>query len=238
MSELLVSVRSVEEAQLVLDREIPFLDVKEPALGSLGRATDVTLAQVARLADGVPHVTVTAALGELAEVDPRSWRATPGVRLYKMGLASTANVNWREELRGWKERIETVTDASLVAVAYADHHLAEAPPPDAVLDAAVADEFPFFLIDTFSKSAGTLFTWLLPERLSKLIGRAQQSGLRVAIAGSLALEDIGRVVGAGADVVAVRGAACVGRQRSGGVDPQRLDALLRSVALDRDVQSD
>lgn len=230
VSELLVSVRDVEEARLVLDRAVPFLDVKEPSAGSLGRAPDSTVAEVARLASERPRVTVTAALGELEEADPRAWHATDYVRLYKLGLASAAATDWRKSLRTWKRRIENEADASLVAVAYADHHLAQAPTPEDVLNIALADGFPYYLVDTFAKTEGNLFNWLSPEQLSQLITRARSGGVRVAIAGSLDLSDVGRVVDAGADVVAVRGAACVDRQRSGGIDPERLSALLKVVA--------
>ena len=72
---LLVSVRSAAESLVALEGGASIIDIKEPAKGSLGRAsravqTDVVSAlrgQRARGPEPGRRVTVTAALGELTE---------------------------------------------------------------------------------------------------------------------------------------------------------------------------
>src|SRR5262245_24051196 len=63
MAQLLVSVRSASEAETALAGGAALIDVKEPARGPLGRATEAVLADVLRsVGDRRP---VSAALGEL-----------------------------------------------------------------------------------------------------------------------------------------------------------------------------
>ena len=65
MSKLLVSVRSADEAQAALDGGASIIDVKEPSLGSLGRASEAAIAAVVnRVARRIP---ISAALGDLDE---------------------------------------------------------------------------------------------------------------------------------------------------------------------------
>ena len=48
MTRLLVSVRSVEEAEAALAGGADLIDVKEPTRGSLGRADDAVIAAILR----------------------------------------------------------------------------------------------------------------------------------------------------------------------------------------------
>ena len=63
MTQLLVSVRSAEEAEAALHGGAALIDVKEPRRGALGRASDGILADVVRTVAG--RRPVSAALGEL-----------------------------------------------------------------------------------------------------------------------------------------------------------------------------
>ncbi|HEV3164614.1 MAG TPA: (5-formylfuran-3-yl)methyl phosphate synthase, partial [Isosphaeraceae bacterium] len=65
MAGLLVSVRSVEEAQRALAGGAAVIDIKEPARGPLGQA-DPEIWQAVREAVP-PHLPVSAALGELID---------------------------------------------------------------------------------------------------------------------------------------------------------------------------
>ena len=117
-----------------------------------------------------------------------------------------------------------------VAVAYADWHAAGSPAPDAIIVAAAAAGCRTLLIDTYDKSAAGLFELPAADRLPEWIGRARAAGLSVALAGRLHRGDIPRAATLGADVVAVRSAACRGG-RSGRVD-RRLVAAARAALGD------
>ena len=97
MTQLLVSVRSVAEADTALAGCADVIDIKEPARGALGRADDAVIHAVAEhVAERKP---VSAALGELCD-EPRMPSSFPG--LLKIGLAECATLSaWRERLREW-----------------------------------------------------------------------------------------------------------------------------------------
>jgi len=61
MAELLVSVRSADEAQAALEGGAAIIVVKEPALGSLGRASAEPITAVVKRVAG--RASVSVALG-------------------------------------------------------------------------------------------------------------------------------------------------------------------------------
>ncbi len=223
MADLLVSVRSAEEAVAALDGGAAILDVKEPDRGPLGRADPAVWSAVRR---AVPPATpVTVALGELADwhdgdVSPADFE---GIALRKLGLAGHRG-NWAA---AWAiARQDSSGGPPWVAVAYADWSLAEAPGPEAVVDAALAaTDCAGLLIDTWHKGrANPLDPSWLP-----LLRRARAGGLFLAIAGGLDVEAIARLAPLVPDIVAVRGAACGPGGRRGTIDPARVAALARAV---------
>ena len=224
MASLLVSVRSAAEARAAVEGGAGFVDVKEPSRGPLGRADyDVWAAVLAAVPHGTP---VSVALGEIGEwgderPDPARFH---GFSFRKLGLAG-AGPGWAES---WARLRRRWGDGpSWVAVVYADWQRADAPPPDHVLDAALAcDDCAGVLIDTWDKSRPS------PVDLgwSRWFDRARRGGRLTALAGGLDAPAIVRLAPLRPDVVAVRGAACAGGDRDAPVDPARVADLARAVA--------
>ena len=230
MTKLLVSVRNAEEAALVLERQVDYLDVKEPTHGALGRVSPRVLEEIAGVTQGYPDVTLSAALGELLQVECGDWRPPARVDLYKVGLSACQGLDWQARLDVLRTRLETVCRrASLVCAVYGDERTARAPPAWEVLEYAARYRQPYLLLDTFDKSAGGLLDWLGESQIAGLLAEAQAAGLRVAVAGGLNERDIAALLPLGPDIVAVRGAACVEGDRQAGLDPDRVDALVRLV---------
>jgi uncharacterized protein (UPF0264 family) len=227
---LLVSVRDANEALVALAGGAHVIDVKEPDRGSLGAADAETIAAVVRAVDG--RAPVTAAAGEL--VDWNQWARCPipnGVSMFKLGLAGCHRFpdwKWR-----WLESIEAMwpgRDATrqAVAVAYADWHTANAPEPREVLRAAVDMGCPALLIDTWDKSAGTLFDHWPATELPGFLESVRSHGLILVLAGSLAAESLSAAARLGPDLLAVRTAAC-DLGRGGTVSRDRVAALRRTI---------
>lgn len=232
---LLVSVRSAEEARLALRGGADFVDIKEPAAGSLGRSSPgvhvEVLGALRSEMDANPglqrSVVVTAALGELMTSEaPETYTPVPGLVLYKLGLSGCARSDgWKEKLDAWRVRVAD-SGADLAAVSYADHQVANAPDPREVLDYAIAGRFPFFLIDTFEKKGRSLTDFLSEGELGDLLRHAHGHDVLVALAGSLRLEDLRPLAALRTDVLAVRGAACERGQRELGIDARRIEELV------------
>jgi uncharacterized protein (UPF0264 family) len=234
---LLVSVRNSVEAIEALSGGAEVIDVKEPNRGPLGAADGETIADVIRTVGG--RVPVTAAMGELAdypESNPSTRLAIPlGVSLYKVGLAGCRDVaNW--SLRWRRTNVASSPDQSAarpVAVVYADWRAAHAPEPEEVLALAVDNGCPVLLIDTWNKSAGSLFDYWPSSRLEVFMDRVRSERVAVVLAGSLAGPNFDLALKLRPDLVAVRTAACEGG-RHGTVQADRVRRLrLAAAAVNR-----
>jgi uncharacterized protein (UPF0264 family) len=239
---LLVSVRNAEEALAALAGGADVIDVKEPDRGPLGAADAATIEAVVRTVQG--RAPVTAAMGELTNMlDARLEPVPAGVSLFKIGLAGCrALPDWRAP---WRSAMQVASrrdpqsrvprsgginpPARGVAVAYADWSAAGAPPANDVLHAAIEVGCPALLIDTWDKSAGSLFDHWPREQLGDYLQWARAKGLLVVLAGSLANENFTAAAGLFPDLVAVRAAACEGGRR-GPVSALRVRALQALLA--------
>lgn len=225
MTQLLVSVRNVEEAILALDAGVDLIDVKEPLRGALGAADGETIAAIVRIvADQKP---TSAALGELNEGCEFSTSKLAGLSFAKFGLADCGTSRrWIDELAEAIRRLPQGVAAA--AVIYADWRSARAPSPASVLDAAAMLGCRALLIDTLDKAGGTLFDRVEPDELASWLHAARAQGLLSVLAGGLSLGGVKRARSLGADYLGVRGAACAGG-RSGRIDRARLAELVAAV---------
>ena len=222
LAGLLVSVRSAEEARAAHEGGASVIDVKEPTLGPLGRAS-VEVWRAVR--SSVPaSVPVSVALGELIEwVDPPKPDAWSGLAYRKLGLAG-AGPDWSGR---WAAIRGRSSGPSWVAVVYSDWTRAASPSPAAILDEALAiPECVGLLVDTWDKSqpGGLDLTW------APVFERARSAGRLVALAGRLDLDAIRRLAPLRPDLFAVRGAACLGGDRLATVDRDRVAALVEAAA--------
>ena len=224
---LLVSVRNVEEADAAVDGGADLVDVKEPANGPMGMAGLQVIDQIAsRVAGRRP---LSAALGEL--IDDIDVAVLPtSLQYIKIALAQ-APADWRVRLA---RCFEAAKPAQSVAVAYADHDRATAPSVDEVLDWACCPthgaEPAALLVDTSVKDGAGLFDWLDEQRVADCIDQAHEAGLLVALAGSLGGSTFEKATRLGADIVAVRGAACIGSDRRQRIDVDRVCDLAAVIA--------
>ncbi len=231
-SRLLVSVRDAIEAEAALRGGADVIDVKDPALGSLGRADAAVIAAiVAQVAGRAP---VSAALGELLDDD--GGIPAPPLAFVKWGLAGCANVpSWREKLH---QHLRSLHAAQGVFVAYADWQCAQAPPLDDVFDLAAAQPGSVLLVDTHCKDASasslgrrpTLLDWLPRAETIALCQRCRAANVRIALAGSLGFDDVAALLPARPDWFAVRGAACAASDRRAAVQAGRVAALKALIA--------
>lgn len=226
MTGLLVSVRNADEARLAAASRVDLIDVKEPLRGSLGRA-DVAVWRDVLTAVG-RQSAVSVALGELLTDDvSEAARQTAGVAFAKIGLAGCARqTDWQAQLQHAFTML--VPGVAAVAVVYADAGPARAPPPAAVLDAAIAMGCQAVLVDTYDKSSGSLLDHLPTAALGAFVQAAQQRGLQVVLGGSLTLSAMPRVLDLAPDYIAVRGAVCRG-PRHGPLDHQLVSSLVAQM---------
>jgi uncharacterized protein (UPF0264 family) len=219
---LLVSVRSVEEAEAALAGGADLIDVKEPSRGSLGRADDETIAAVVRIVGG--RRPVSAALGELR--DRPAPCALPGLAYVKWGLAGLGPSRTRQLESLLAAQRSSNPGCRCVLVAYADWRRADAPEPETVGKLAIRLGADGLLLDSFCKDGRTLLDWLTVEEIERLCRGYRRNGLKIALAGSLGREEIVRLRAFKPDWFAVRGAACKDGRREGPIEAENVRRLI------------
>ncbi|HEY7328102.1 MAG TPA: (5-formylfuran-3-yl)methyl phosphate synthase [Gemmataceae bacterium] len=228
MTQLLVSVRSASEAEAALRGGAKLIDVKEPKHGSLGRARDGVISEVARTVAG--RCPISAANGEL--IDFRRDKLPPagsGLVYVKWGLSGYRDGGkeaWQPELL-WAMNCLQGHESSCrpVAVAYADWQRAGAPRPEDVCSFAVENSTGAFLIDTWRKDGSTLLDWLSLGAIESLRGLCSAAGVPIAFAGSLGPAEIRTLLPLCPDWIAVRGAICQGKRRESVVEEGKVRML-------------
>lgn len=218
MTEVLVSVRSAEEAAAALAGGADIIDVKEPHRGPLGAADAAVIRDIAAVIGSRP---LSAACGELAE-----WNGVaadlPAGALAKIGPAGLAFAAWSARWDAWRQALPP--QVSPVAVAYADYAAANAPDPRAIAEFA-AGRTSWLLIDTWDKTGGGLFDVVARDVLREWLRIAREGDLQIALAGALRREQWVLLSELRPNVVAVRGAVCRGERvgdRLGALDAARV----------------
>jgi len=230
---LLVSVASAAEASAALAGGADVIDAKDPRAGALGAVSTEVLREIhAAVASRRP---VTAALGDAAddsEIERASRAfAAAGASLVKVGFAGIGSAGRAAALiaaavRG--ARAGSDGKGGVVAVAYADAERGASLAPVALVEVAARAGATGVLLDTADKGGPGLRGLVEAGALAAWVAETHQTGLLVALAGKLTVDDLPFVRDAGADVAGVRGAACVGG-RTGTVSADRVRLLKRVV---------
>lgn len=226
---LLVSVRGPAEARAALIGGADVIDAKEPRRGALGAVAPAVLAAITRAVGSARPVS--AALGNVTTRPAVIRRARAAARhdlaFVKVGFAGVQHEARARGLaaaacRGAGSR------ARLVVVAYADWEQVGGLAPRRLIAVAAEVGAAGVLFDTAHKAA-PLFALERPEVVRAWVSATHAAGLFAVLAGSLTDSDIATARDLDADVVGVRGAACIGG-RLGRVVPERVATL---VALAR-----
>jgi len=246
---LLVSVAGPTEARAALRGGADVIDAKDPRRGALGPVPRRRLAAIAATVGAACPLSAALgdAAGERAIARAASLAARAGVAFTKIGFAGVASEARAQALaRAARHGVDDRPGAALVLVAYADWRRAGSLAPARVVAVAAAVGAAGVLLDTAGKTI-PLFGLQSRELVGAWVVAAHAAGLFAALAGGLSDADFPTVRVLGADLVGVRGAACVGG-RTGRIAADRVAALRaltgaparvavrRAVLPQRDVQ--
>jgi uncharacterized protein (UPF0264 family) len=229
--KLLVSVRSAEEAEIALIGGADIIDAKDPSVGALGAVRLDVLSDIHRVLAGCP---LSAALGDGTDAATVGRLASQfvarGAQVVKVGFAGISSEARASELMSAAVSATRTTndDAGVVAVAYADSEVVGSIDPNRLLEIAARSGATGVLIDTGDKSGPGLRSLWTDTELADWVSRAHECVQFAAIAGKLDARDLADVIECGADIVGVRGAACVGG-RNGRISAELVRRLRASV---------
>ncbi len=223
---LLVSFQDPTEWLAELLNAVDIVDLKAPAKGPLAPvAASTVIAFRDLLASRRP---LSIALGELAEFDPQRLRVHLAIAAFvKLGFAGLAGeTDWEAYWR--KALAEIPTTATAVPAAYADYHAAAAPSVEEIARLAANSGSKYLLIDTYSKSSGSIFDLLDLDRLQAIREWTHRLGIRLVLAGSIRDENLRTALQIRPDWIGVRGAVTCGG-RADRIDPRAVIRLRQSI---------
>lgn len=225
---LLVSVRSIDELESIIDLRVDVIDFKEPNHGALA-AADPGLWWHASSRYGVDQ-RLSAALGEWDQAISLASDVPPSFAYAKAGPAGVKSIDtlaW-----SWNRLSDRLPGSvELVAVAYADADAANCPTPEAIFAAAQAAGIKTWLLDTFTKGDGQGVTrQLSPDRLRSLRALADGAQAKWVLAGSIRIEDAIELAAQAIlpDLFGVRGDVC-DHSRRGVIVAQKVAQWLGAV---------
>jgi len=224
--QLLVSVRSIEEALAVAGCDVELIDLKEPRNGALGGLPPATLrAIVAALRRAGCARVVSATIGDVPMDDVGSLLARVatvaacGVDLVKVGI-EPHHANARPVLDAL-----AASGTAVVPVFLADRGV-----DLALVRAACGLGFAALMLDTADKRAGSLFDALDEAELRRFVALGRGAQRQVGLAGSLQLAHVERLRRLAPDYAGFRSAVCAG-DRSAALDASRVRALAARLRL-------
>lgn len=225
--QLLVSVRSAAEARVALAGGAGIVDAKAPEAGALGAVSPETLARIREAVP--PDVPLSAALGDVTSQDDVATtfaRLQVSLSFAKLGFQGVSQAHVVERLLGAAVTLAAGLSGGpgVIAVAYADWSRIGSLQPAAFPEIVHRAGAHGLLVDTAIKGKGRLPDFLAAEEL-RALGRAlRHHDLYFAVAGSLSLSDVPFALGAGADILGLRGAVSIGG-RNGRIDERLVSAL-------------
>lgn len=221
MTRMLASVRTAEEAEIVLSGGADIVDLKDPGAGSLGALPVGEIGRLHRLIAG--RTPVSAVCGDLPMepatiLDAAEAIAATGVDYVKIGFFPSGKA---ADCARALSRLAGRT--RIVAVLFADLD-----PDLELLSVLATNGFHGAMFDTADKSKGRLLDHMPPERIPPFVERCRSLGLMVGLSGSLEEPDIPRLLPFRPDFLGFRGALC---DRSMRTSPISADAVRRIRAL-------
>lgn len=213
--KMLASVKSVDEALLVLDAGVDMIDLKNPLAGALGALNH---ALVKDIVQAVNHrTTVSATIGDLPMqfsliVDETKSMLETGVDIVKIGFFG--QMHHAECLAALKPLAQK---NKLIAVLFADES-----PNLSLLPTMAQAGFYGVMLDTANKSHGHLQTHLNLNALNRFVSMAKSLGLEAGLAGSLQMSHIQDLSTTHPSYLGFRGALCDKAQRTANLKPDKV----------------
>jgi len=231
MTRLLVSVSSLEEAVMVLDKGVSIIDLKHPAKGALG-ALEPEVARVIASkirASGSARVITTTigdlpmqpdllhkAVAELADID---------VDVIKIGFFEVKN----EPLQVYDACLEalkkkTSLGLKLVAVLFAEFTY-----PPKLMGMLKNAGFYGVMLDTAYKTKSNLLDYMPHQNLQQFVTNAKSNGLQSGLAGSLKLEHISELKQFSPHYIGLRGGLCESDARVNALSANKVEAAIKML---------
>ena len=227
-TQLLISVTTIEEAQIALENGADIIDLKDPKAGALG-ALPIELiksivAYVKTKTDGNSKIT-SATIGDLAMqpellLDHVTKLATTEVDIIKIGFFETDNY------QPCLDALQGVTQAGtkLMAVLFA-----ESTYPESLIETIKQAGFIGVMLDTAKKNGLTLMDYYSEEQRITFAQIVFKHHLQFGLAGSLKLHHIAKMKEISPTYIGFRGGVCDDNQRELSLNAEKIKAIHKTL---------
>lgn len=227
MTQLLISVTSVAEAQIALENGADIIDLKDPSSGALGA---LSLSQIKAVVDyvhgeKVGKVLTSATIGDLpmqADVILQhvTQLASTKVDIIKIGFFAS------DDYQSCLDALSNLTQNGLKLIAVL---FAEMSYPNALIEAIKQAGFIGVMLDTSQKNGLTLLDYYSEEQRLQFSQRVLGLGLSLGVAGSLRLQHVDLVVEMRPSYMGFRGGVCVENERASGLVASKIRAICATL---------
>ena len=224
-TKLLVSPKTIEEAKIVINANVDFIDCKNPEEGSLGANFPWIIKEMKDLIPNDGSQLLSATIGDFPNLPGSASLAAlgavvSGADIIKVGLKGPKNI--KEGIKLMKAVVKAVKNykstAKVVAAGYADFirvdsclNFLSIPIITAESGADIA------MLDTYIKDKNGIFDFLNVKQLIEFKEKAHQLDLKIALAGNIRKNDLPHIRKINPDIIGVRSMVCDGFDRNYGM---------------------
>ncbi|MFX0035849.1 MAG: (5-formylfuran-3-yl)methyl phosphate synthase [Candidatus Hermodarchaeota archaeon] len=222
--KLLISPRNIEEAKIVIDNKIDYIDCKNPDEGSLGANFPWIIKEMKSLIPPDSLQLLSATIGDFPNLPGSAslaalGAAVSGADIIKIGLKGPKNE--KSAIKLMNKVVKAVKDYNanikIVVAGYADQKRMKSS-PEIMSIPAIASESgsEIVMLDTYIKDDKGIFNFLNIDQLIQFKNKAKSFELEVALAGNLRKKDIPQIQEISPDIIGVRSVVCEGYDRNNG----------------------
>lgn len=229
MTQLLISVTSIEEAQIALENGADFIDLKDPAQGALGALPLATITEIVSYVKVVSNSTrklTSATIGDLPMkpqfiAEQVAQLAKTGVDIIKIGFFDDGE-NRLSDYESCLSALEPLVKSGLklIAVLFAEYKY-----PFSLISSIKNAGFYGVMLDTAIKNGTTFLDYFTEEEFNKFSQNVRAHNLIFGLAGSLAIQHVAKVKEFNPSYIGFRGGVCVGNQRKFKLDSAKITAI-------------
>ena len=231
---LLISPRTIEEAKIVIDNQVEYIDCKNPEEGSLGANFPWIIKEMKNLIPSDSSQLLSATIGDFPNLPGSASLAAlgaafSGADIIKIGLKGPKDE--KSAIKLMKKVVKAVKDYNdnikIVTAGYADRTRMNSSPEFMSIPIIASESgSDIVMLDTFIKDNLGLFDFLTVDQLIQFKNKAKGLDLEVALAGNLRKKDIPLLINISPDIIGVRSVVCEGYDRNNGsIKPKLVEQL-------------
>jgi uncharacterized protein (UPF0264 family) len=223
MTQLLISVTSIAEAQVVLENGADIIDLKDPAAGALGALPYNQIEAIIDFIDGQKLVSAT--IGDVPmqpEVifDCVTKLANTKVDFIKIGFFQSDNY------QSTLDMLKTITakGVKLIAVLFAEYEYS-----DSLIKAIHQAGFSGVMLDTAQKNGNTFMYYRSAVDCKEFAKQVLEFGMSFGLAGSLQLQHVMATKKLNPTYIGFRGGVCDEDKREFGLNLGKIRAIRKAL---------